>query len=484
MKLIELSEVKMSPNTTSQQENINEVLVGFEVECILNIENTTRLTSVKQLLLMDEDDYLEQIEVNSHKILDRIHNEIEEQIVDYLPEDSIQKIVNDSSIHGYCLGEVPAEIITNPLPYQQSIDVLQQLFKILKSRYNMRTLRCCSLHVNISCDGTRNQSIDLMKLVAFLDSDHFTKLFDRNKNKYTRSINNIFNILSPSDFEKPNANTLAKLTNNKEDLFEFITKYFSINVNKLSSGYLEIRIIGGQDYENKIKQIQLSISHFVHAILIASGKDHQQEYLTKLTKLLHKFKQRDLYAKSIWSTEEQLILSLIFKKYPYLNNEFLGYSELKEIIKLHFKPEMLKGLSPFKQKQILKYIQDNFLVKRSIKTKSDIDFLLHIMEKIGVSDMEHIYDGEYLNLNHVIRTFLDHLNHKPDNKYELYAGIVHILTSQEIKRMVDIFVSFACDSANNIALRSRIESFMINMSRFTKLTHSEPNKQINTGGND
>lgn len=43
MKLIELSEVKMSPTITLQQENIDDVLVGFEIECILSIGQSSKL---------------------------------------------------------------------------------------------------------------------------------------------------------------------------------------------------------------------------------------------------------------------------------------------------------------------------------------------------------------------------------------------------------------------------------------------------------
>ena len=43
MKLIELSEVKMSPTITLQQENIDDVLVGFEIGCILSIGQSSKL---------------------------------------------------------------------------------------------------------------------------------------------------------------------------------------------------------------------------------------------------------------------------------------------------------------------------------------------------------------------------------------------------------------------------------------------------------
>lgn len=484
MKLIELLEVKMSPKITTNQPNINEVLVGFEVECILDIEKTTKLKAAQQLLDEGEDAYLEAIDANSNDILSAIHSEIEEQISPFFAEHVIRNVVADSSIHGFAFGEVPAEIITNPLPYDQSINILQELLALLQSKYNMRTLNCCSLHVNISCEGTRNETIDLMKLVAFLDSDHFLKMFDRTKNKYTRSINTIFNILSPSDFANPTNNTLQKLTNNKEQLFEFITKYFSINVNKLQLGYLEVRIIGGDNYHLKIKQILLSISHFVHAILIASGDGHQQEYLTKLTKLIQRFRQRELYAKSIWKPEEQLILSLIFKKYPYLNNDFIGYSELKEIIKLHFKPEMLKELSPLKQKQILQYIQDNFLYRRSIKTKTDIDFLIHLMEKIGVPEIEHLYDCEYLNIDHVVRALVEYTEEsRIHNKYAVMSSIVHILSASEIQRMVGILLDCSKKTQSS-SLQRLIKSFVVNMNKYVSITHYESSKQVDTGRND
>lgn len=177
--------------------------------------------------------------------------------------------------------QIGIEIISPPLPLSVALKKLD-LFYAFCHDYDIVTDSSTGLHVNISIPGMSTH-FDPLKLVVFLGETHLLKEFGRENNKYTaahaNSIAGMADLMKDSSFEEMKASVIT--------LLKMWPKYRTVNFNKLHSGYLEFRILGGDYLLLPVKKITNTIASFVFACSIASNPEaEKQEYTKKLYKLL------------------------------------------------------------------------------------------------------------------------------------------------------------------------------------------------------
>jgi len=181
------------------------------------------------------------------------------------------------------IGDVAVEVASPPYPLPKAIVALEKMFDWMVE-HDAETNRTTGLHINISLPEDRE--IDLVKLVLFMGDEYLLKQFDRLGNQFTYAqTRRILNNLDTTGTLPKEANqliTLARAALSKE-------KYSSVNISKLSQGYLEFRIAGNKNYHRQANLIKKTIFRYIAALDIASDPDAwRNEYLKKLTKVFGK----------------------------------------------------------------------------------------------------------------------------------------------------------------------------------------------------
>lgn len=156
--------------------------------------------------------------------------------------------------HDFSGGPAMMELVTGPTPYYEAKIILAKVLNYIKD--NGKTTARSGIHVNISFDGFKTPdksinmtSLDPLKLILSYDENN---IFD----KFPERIDNVF--AKSIDFVLPN--NLFSFTDNVKSInrssFTVPTeKYFGFNFSKLEFGYIEMRYMGGRDYEEKIDEI-------------------------------------------------------------------------------------------------------------------------------------------------------------------------------------------------------------------------------------
>lgn len=153
----------------------------------------------------------------------------------------------------YSGGREMNEIVTGPLPYEEARLVIIKVLDWIRN--NGWTDSKCSIHLNISFNpALSNLKTDVMhieplKLVLSYDEKYVYDRFpDRKNNVYARSIYQVY----------PVNKFVYQSTAENLDPANFIVpdeKYYGINFTKRVLNYLEIRYVGGKDYEKKTAKI-------------------------------------------------------------------------------------------------------------------------------------------------------------------------------------------------------------------------------------
>ena len=426
MKLRELTEVKMNPQITQNHENIDDVLVGFEIECIINMKNHNF-----------PQPYYNIQNYNYH--MNAQHQSLKFQLLKIHEISSfIYDVVEDGSLEGSEVHELCTEIITKPIPYKQSIKALTSIIKVLKEQYQMRTNKWCSLHVNMSCNGTRTNNIDLLKLVTFLGEKYFLSKFDRINNEYAHEVQSIFNTILPEEIT-PSTWIIDRLKNRKQQLFKFVTKFFSINPNKLKNGYLEYRIIGGKNYEMDLQKIEHAVSHFAHIMLIASSNENEKEYNKKLVNILNKLIDKKYDNSTNLTSIEQEVLNIIVRNNPAAKNnvEKLDRHDLILFILHHYDSSILNKIPANIRTTVDNHIKQlQFEYGKSNKSESldDINFIKKIVEKIGGKNKWN----DKNTLSNALFYLYSALPSDEDKYLQQYPNFINNLSDYELKRLIEI----------------------------------------------
>jgi hypothetical protein len=172
----------------------------------------------------------------------------------FKPTDKIFKLEADWS-----LGPRGCELITGPLPYVNAKIILLKILKMIQDFG--RTNEKCSLHINISFDqdesGKNVELLNRLKMILDVDENYIYRLFpERQDNFYAKSVKKL---IPYKNYDFAN-NAINHIINNLELPN---TKYYGINTQTLNEGRLEIRYIGGFDYENKTSEIIDLMDYFI-----------------------------------------------------------------------------------------------------------------------------------------------------------------------------------------------------------------------------
>lgn len=156
--------------------------------------------------------------------------------------------------HDFSGGLSMMELVTGPAPFFEAKIILAKVLNWIKK--NGRTNDKSGIHINISFNRftTPNKNIDItsldvLKLILSFNEDFIYQRFPHRKNNvFARSIDYIF----PTDLFSFNDD--IKTINRSSFTFPH-DKYFGFNFSKLAEGYLEMRYLGGKNYEEKISEI-------------------------------------------------------------------------------------------------------------------------------------------------------------------------------------------------------------------------------------
>ena len=145
------------------------------------------------------------------------------------------------------------ELVTAALPYSEAVNVLFRAMNLISE--NGFTTDRCGLHINMSFDtkalGMRQsfENLNMLKFILNLDEAKIYEMWPSALNKTQKPYKGSVSFVYPK-----NRFIAETSLTYKPDPTQFQipqSKYFGLNFEKLSQGYLEIRYAGGKDYQNK-----------------------------------------------------------------------------------------------------------------------------------------------------------------------------------------------------------------------------------------
>lgn len=181
------------------------------------------------------------------------------------------------------------ELVSPPLPLNAAMKHFKDVLKYIRT--HAKTNQTTGLHINISLDKNRMEKLDLFKFLLLLDNKKALKQFNRLKNQYSSPIEMdhflhkaLWNIYSsPSKYKKIDPtelknklidaamNKLHSVIKRSFSSYNFNSHYKSVDISKLKKGYLEIRIVGGKDYQKKSKIIENYILQWVKILMVSTN---------------------------------------------------------------------------------------------------------------------------------------------------------------------------------------------------------------------
>lgn len=238
--------------------------IGFEFEFFANEDIQKAKTSIANTLN------------KKIRIEEKAHSE-------FSPTADVFKMEPDNSG-----GTGMIELVTGSLPFVESKLILAKMLKWI--RENGTTNDRCSIHVNISFDGSKlgpvanMTKLDVGKFVLNFDEDKVYEAFPNRKDSvYAKSIKFIVplsGMIQPSP-----ERTLWKN-------YMFVNeKYYGINFTKIPKGYIEFRYLGGADYEKKYSTILSMMEHFITSLFeTLDNPKYTENDIKKLNLVLEKHK--------------------------------------------------------------------------------------------------------------------------------------------------------------------------------------------------
>lgn len=225
----------MSPEL--KQKALNACRVGFEFEFYTNFDRQETARQLSQELAP-------KVVVGKGKVFDaksKLNNSTR-------PTANLFRLIPDFSG-----GQKMKELVTGPIPYQESRLVLRKVLKWIEE--NGWTTEKCGLHINISFDefyvklACKLSHLDKLKFILSYDESKIFNAFpDRENNIYARGLKQVFPV---NRFM-----TLDEVKGISKDMYVTPnTKYYSVNFDKIKNNYLEFRSIGGAGYEKKSDEI-------------------------------------------------------------------------------------------------------------------------------------------------------------------------------------------------------------------------------------
>jgi hypothetical protein len=312
---------KYSDKFLNQSNKLKNARIGFEFEFYVK-----DLSFYKTLELLN-------IELDPVKVwgFRKYHS-------DFTPDDKNFKIEPDLSG-----GSNMVELVTGPMDYY---DAKYYLIKISKFIQNYGyTNDKSSIHFNLSftSDDKDLNDLNILKLILTTDEEEIYRVFPTRKdNVYAKSIKKIIPYKEYDFFNVP-INTVKNNIRVPND------KYYGINFthinNEKESQRLELRYIGGKDYEKNIGQLIYFMDRFIINVYdsVDVGFDSEdvnklEEYLEENIKLFKNFSKYDNFIVEFPTIQIQvdqtsdydLINAYYSRIYPKLYSVIDSSSDLKE----------------------------------------------------------------------------------------------------------------------------------------------------------
>lgn len=215
---------------------------------------------------------------------------------------------------------IPIELVSPPLPLKQALDDMHKVFAYI--RKNAITNNSTGFHVNISLDSARMKSMDLFKFILLLDAPKALAKFKRLRNEYSSPFkfkdmldNTMYSVTDKFYSYKDYEHSLKNMSPEemKEKLIDSVITtlnkdirsearsgyddwhYNAVDLGKISRGYLEIRIPGGKDYQNKGNVLQNFILQWTKLMMVASDpRALREKYRDMLWSQLYPIIPRDM----------------------------------------------------------------------------------------------------------------------------------------------------------------------------------------------
>lgn len=198
-------------------------------------------------------------------------------------------VVEDSSIAPNDDDYYGVELVSPPMKPSVALKKLEDVFGTMKDNL-FETDSTCGLHVGISMPNMKDK-IDPLKLMLFMGEDYILDVFERRGNHFTEPlfIDALERVRRVGRIENMPKRFIKEL-----DLeLKRAGKYKTANLGKLySGGYVEFRVIGGQNYEYRYKEVVAAIGRFLTSIELAIDPEaERQEYMKKVGKLMNVLKK-------------------------------------------------------------------------------------------------------------------------------------------------------------------------------------------------
>jgi len=232
---------QLTKDFLSKNEILNSALIGFEFEFFSRKKKFTTVAAELSNILGKKVKAGYKINQKGDKV-PGAHTDIPVDYNNYKLE------------HDFSGGKSMMELVTGPTPFFEAKIVLAKVLNWIKD--NGSTNDRSGIHVNISFNKFTSpnkdidiSSLDVLKLILTFDEDYiFSKFPNRKNNVFARSIDYVFpnNLFSFND----NIQTI-----NRSSFSVPEEKYFGFNFSKLANGYLEMRYLGGKNYEDTISEI-------------------------------------------------------------------------------------------------------------------------------------------------------------------------------------------------------------------------------------
>jgi len=185
----------------------------------------------------------------------------------------------------YSGGSKMNELITGPMPYVEAIPILIKVLRWIDA--NGWTTDECAFQFSISFDKmnrdiNRMEELDRLKFVLGIDEGLiYSKFGNRTNSVYAKSIKRVV--------PRNRFAMIENLTTIDPKLFRIPDeKYFGANFTKVPDGYIEIRYLGGRDYQKKISSIREVIDYVVLLLhdILTGKKPYDKKDLEKLKEMM------------------------------------------------------------------------------------------------------------------------------------------------------------------------------------------------------
>ena len=216
--------------------------------------------------------------------------------------------------------DMPVEIITPPMPLNDTLRFLDEFFEWAKNN-GAYANKSCGFHMSVSLPNQTSENIirgdmpekkiDFVKLALFLGDKYVLEQFDRLV--VLHGTNFAESVLEKLEFEVTRGrkiNSDQELSGRARDAMAELKsglmaraskalnsgtgygKYFSINPKE---GYIEFRSAGNQDYFADVPRLKNMLTRYAYAMSVAGDPEAAKaEYAKKLYKLLGNIKTRQV----------------------------------------------------------------------------------------------------------------------------------------------------------------------------------------------